>query len=93
MGYQLYPDQLAALRKEDAGKKWRPSNGEEGDIFMSGWCRYCANDLGTDEDGGLGCDISTSAFWHEIDEPAYPQEWQIGPDGQPQCTAYTPKTA
>lgn len=91
MPHDLYPPGLAVRLARRAGQKWRPSNGEEGALFMDAWCGTCANDLGTDKDGGLGCAISTATFWHSLDDPDYPREWCLSATGQPQCTAYMPK--
>lgn len=82
MPHGLYPDDFAAQLQADSGRKWRPSNGTEGEIFVESWCCQCSRDA--DED----CPILAATFAHDVDDPAYPPEWQIGQDGQPKCTAW-----
>lgn len=84
---KIYPDGLAELRKESAGEKYRPSNGTEGEFFMRAWCYQCTN--WTYEDG---CQIHRETMMYDVDEPGYPAEWRIGPDGQPECAAFGAKT-
>lgn len=80
----IYIDRHAEILKARSGEPWRPSNGTEGDIFMAQWCERCAL---ADYDGD-GCMIQLRALAHSIGDPEYPPEWQIGPDGQPCCTAF-----
>lgn len=68
---------------------YRPSNGTEGEIFMSQWCARCVRDEGSREDSGDGCAILADTFAYRISEPEYPKEWRSdGPQG-PRCTAFT----
>lgn len=53
-------------------KKYRPSNGAEGDMFMREFCEQCAKST----PDGLGCDITDKAMAFDVDEPLYPEEWQ-----------------
>lgn len=85
MTHGIYPDDLASRLKDRVGKKYRPSNGTEGDIFMDAWCGRCRHD---DYDGGKYCPIIGRTMAHEINEADYPTEWQYGDDGQPKCTAF-----
>lgn len=83
MNKGIYPPAWAAMTKERAGEKYRPSNGTEGDLFFSAYCHRCmARAL---------CPLPalTMAFSPEEDE--YPEEWQYGTDGQPTCTAFENK--
>ena len=64
-------------------RSYRPSNGTEGDFFMSQWCAHCAlNNLDDDF-----CVIQMLALTHDIDDDEYPSEW-IYRNGIPICTAY-----
>jgi len=62
--------------------KYRPSNSTEGDRFFSAFCKQCKKDLNND------CEIMGATMAFDIDDEGYPQEWQIGDDGQPTCTAW-----
>jgi len=77
-------------------EKYRPSNGAEGDWFMSRWCENCQRDRSIRE--GIPadqceqdelCDIIVRTFIHDIEEPEYPVEW-IRDDNGPRCTAFVP---
>lgn len=94
----IHPADLAAMNVENAGQKYRPSNGTEGDCFFSAWCRQCARDKalgeGADfddcEEGDL-CDIIAKTYQYPATDDQYPIEWQYGKDGQPCCSAFVPK--
>lgn len=76
----MYTDEMAKELKKDAGKKWCPSNGTEGDMFQEMYCRKCQkNEV---------CEILTYSFFFDIDHENYPEELQIGNDGQPTCTSF-----
>jgi hypothetical protein len=70
---------------EDGMKKYRPSNGTEGECFMAKFCAHCKND---DEENDVFCDIIASTMAFAVDEPGYPEEWQYDCDGKPTCTAF-----
>lgn len=61
--------------------KYRPSNGTEGEWFISEWCGNCQRDEHQD------CPIVAATFCYEVDDPQYPAEW-IEDDNGPQCTAF-----
>jgi hypothetical protein len=86
----IYPDGLSERFKEDAGKKYRPANGEEGEHFMRAYCYCCTK--GDTPDAPGECDMVERSFWLDIDDPDYPVEWQYGVDGQPKCTAFCERT-
>lgn len=71
----------AGLTVED-GKPYRPSNGTEGDIFMSRWCRRCTKDS---EVLKIYCPILNGALCGE-----QPKEWQYM-NNKPLCTAFSPR--
>jgi len=74
--------------------KYRPSNGTEGAIFQERFCENCAHDTYNTETGeGKSCDILMRTMLHGADEPEYPEEWQVEPGEQPQCTAFRSRDA
>ena len=95
---KIYPDGWAALCVEEAGKKYRPGNGTEGELFVASWCGTCARDHGMlkglpleDCDDNQVCDIIARSYTYKVDEAGYPEEWQYGKNGQPRCSAYVPE--
>lgn len=64
-----------------AHEKFRPSNGTQGEAFMDDWCGCCGK--------YWECDIAARTLMHDIDHPAYPDEWTYGENGEACCTAYT----
>ena len=84
----IYDDEFAALMKKRTGQKYQPSNGTEGDAFMSHFCDRCKKDAEYRETGENSCVIVAKAFAYDKDDPGYPVEWQYGDDGQPTCTAF-----
>ncbi len=85
---EFYPDKPGTL--------YMPSNGTEGEFFHSMWCEECARDKvmngeATQEQAdadpeGCYCMILNQSF-HSDGVP----EWVYGADGQPCCTAFSPK--
>jgi hypothetical protein len=68
---------------------YRPSNGTEGEIFMSAWCARCMRDQARREgDAFAGCEIITLTMAFEIDDPSYPQAWVQDDDGAPSCLEF-----
>ena len=89
----IHPVELAEMRV--VGKKYQPSNGTEGEMFMDAWCSECQRDkpmregVDYDEcDADECCDILANTMAYDVDDPEYPSEWQFGEDGQPRCTAF-----
>lgn len=68
---------------------YRPSNGTEGEMFISRWCSNCQHDAAARiGDGFDGCEILGRTFALSITDPEYPAEWrEDGPSG-PRCTAF-----
>jgi hypothetical protein len=84
-----FPADLAKMYVKQAGQPYQPSNGTEGDIFISEWCSKCAKDKAMREGEPLDecdddevCQILGASFRGEA------KEWVYGPDGQPMCTAF-----
>lgn len=75
----FYTEEHAAMLIHRSGEKWRPSNGHEFDLFGLAYCAGC-----TKRDN---CTILPATMAHDVDEDEYPEDWQIGEDGQPVCTA------
>ena len=76
-------------------KKYRPSNGTEGDIFIGHWCASCARDKHASEgkpieeceDNEL-CPILGKTMAHDVDDPEFPGDWIYDGDGKPCCTSW-----
>lgn len=93
----MLPAEWAALTKERAGQKYRPSNGTEGEIFMGNWCCKCQRDKSMREgadfdecDDDERCDLIANTMCYDVEDDEYPKEWTYGNDGQPCCTAFVP---
>lgn len=65
-----------------------PSNGTEGEIFMSRWCARCARDDFDPETGEGGCPIIAYTMALREEDPDYPRDWRIGEDSQPMCVSF-----
>jgi len=87
---EMYDQDLATLLKKEAGKKYRPSNGSEGEIFTDYYCARCVREefMHTMNDNDKKCEILTSTMFFDVDDEKYPSEWQYTKDGQPTCTAF-----
>jgi len=69
-------------------KPYRPSNGTEGEYFMSEFCYQCIHENPNSE-GKPKCNIMTSSMCFSISEPEYPKEWVQDIDGKnPRCTKF-----
>ncbi|MEH6474458.1 MAG: hypothetical protein V7727_02160 [Sneathiella sp.] len=64
-------------------KKYRPSNGSEGDWFFGTYCQHCVR-----EAGNKNCSIFGRTLFHGIEEKEYPSEWRYDEDDNPICTAF-----
>lgn len=61
-------------------KKYRPSNGSEGDWFMHEHCYQCIHEH-PNPDCKPKCDLMTASMCYGIEEEGYPKEWtRFGPD-------------
>lgn len=74
--------------------RYRPSNGSEGEGFISLFCCTCARSehltAGAAPDDPVGCAILDATFLHAVDDAEYPPEW-IRDEGGPRCTAHVPE--
>ena len=65
-------------------KKFRPSNGTEGAVFIDVFCATCARDI------SLDCQILADTLMYDVDDAKYPAEWCYK-GNIPCCTAYVPE--
>lgn len=74
----------------NCGQPYRPSNGTEGDWFMSKFCSNCI--YGKYEHTGdindNPCEIANRAWLFDLSDEGYPEEWIYGHDGKPTCTTF-----
>jgi hypothetical protein len=71
-------------------KKYRPSNGTEGDQFINRFCDHCAYEkfIHTSNSNDLKCEILSKSLLYNINEAEYPEEWQYNSRNKPICTQY-----
>ena len=69
-------------------KKYRPSNGTEGDCFMSKHCYQCIHDNPDCTAKAPRCDIMTLTMCLDLNDKDYPKEWIYGEDDKPKCTKF-----
>ncbi|AMC34778.1 hypothetical protein [Janthinobacterium sp. B9-8] len=60
---------------------YQPSNGTEGELFISDWCANC------EQDKEHNCPILGKTMQYNIDDPEYPKEWVKTQSG-PKCTVF-----
>lgn len=66
---------------------YRPSNGSEGEYFMSIFYDSCKRDACLRDGTGSGCQIAMKTMAYDIGDADYPREWIY--DGEnPTCTAF-----
>lgn len=70
------------MSDDDKTTKYRPSNGSEGEWFMSQWCERCIKDSPNQP-----CSIIGRAMGMDLDDAGYPAEWIEDGHG-PRCTAF-----
>lgn len=68
-------------------KKYRPSNGTEGDFFMNKFCFQCINE-NPDPDKKPNCKIMTASMMFNVDDKKYPKEWVYDENDSPTCTSF-----
>jgi len=67
-------------------KKFQPSNGTHGEIFMNAFCYACVK-WPHSSDAENQCRIALRTMAYSVKDKEYPEEWQYTDDG-PVCTAY-----
>ena len=71
-------------------KKYCPSNGSEGEEFITHFCYNCIHGK-YEHTGDLNdkpCDILSRSFAFDINHKDYPTEWTYDENGKPTCTAW-----
>ena len=61
-------------------KKYRPSNGTEGELFEDAFCSNCKHND--------NCDIVFRTMSFDVDDDEYPNEWIYDKDNKPRCVNY-----
>lgn len=71
-------------------KKYRPSNGTEGEMFMDKRCYQCIHEkwLHTQNDDDAKCEILNNTMLYDVHEDEYPEEWTYDENDKPTCTAW-----
>lgn len=69
------------------GRKYRPSNGTEGDCFIEKYCMNCLH-CDPNPDGDKQCMILCNTMEYDIDDEEYPSEWTYDEDNNPICTKW-----
>lgn len=67
-------------------KKYQPSNGTEGHMFMDHFCARCIHHP-ISEEADNQCPIIFRTMIYDVDDPKYPEQWQYI-DGRPTCTKF-----
>ncbi len=68
-------------------KPYRPSNGSEGDWFMSEHCYQCIHE-NPDSEKKPKCEIITASMCFFITDAGYPKEWCYDENNEPCCTKW-----
>lgn len=76
----MFTEYQAEMMKPHAGEKFKPSNGTEGELFMTEYCDKCQR-CGT-------CELIGDTMIYDIDDERFPHQWQYGSNGQPTCTDF-----
>jgi len=71
-------------------RKYRPSNGSEGEWFMDKFCENCLYEKWTHtmNDKDAKCDILSNSMLYDLNDPKYPAEWTYDAQGHATCTKY-----
>jgi len=72
----------------DEIKKYQPSSGTEGDIFMAAFCEKCKKMDFQDDDAEPCPILGLTMMLQSIEHEDYPEEWRYNADGKPTCTAF-----
>lgn len=75
------------------GRKYCPSNGTEGEWFISKFCANCIHerwlhDPENCDDSGK-CEILSNSMLYNYNEPGYPKEWIYDENDKPSCTSFS----
>lgn len=82
--------ELSESTETNEVKKYRPSNGTEGELFQEAFCNRCTKDKAVreNEDFENGCKILAKTMSLDTDDKDFPTEWTYDKDGNPICTAF-----
>lgn len=71
-------------------RKYQPSNGTEGDIFINQFCNRCCHEkfIHTQNDNDKMCNIFSDSLIYNIKDEEYPKEWIYDNNGLPICTKF-----
>jgi hypothetical protein len=69
-------------------RKYRPSNGTEGEYFISEFCQNCIHDNPDYDAKSPRCDILTLTMCLDASDPNYPSEWVYDENDRPTCTKF-----
>ena len=72
--------------------KYRPSNGTEGEMFMSQFCYNCVK-YPINPNAKHQCKILCNMMVFNINEKEYPKQMIYDDSGKPTCTAYINRKA
>lgn len=74
----------------DDSKKYCPSNGTEGEIFISEFCEHCINEkfIHTQDFKDKQCKLLNNALLYDKNDKEFPEEWTYDNEGYAICTAY-----
>lgn len=72
-------------------KKYQPSNGSEGSMFMSFYCENCKHEqyLNTGVETDKKCDILSRSMILDVKDENYPEELTFDEEDQPTCTKFS----
>ena len=67
-------------------KLYQPSNGTEGEAFISTYCMNCINEEWMhDNNSNKKCEILSNTMIYNVKDKEYPKQWCYK-DGKPTCT-------
>lgn len=71
-------------------RSYCPSNGSEGEWFISQYCAKCIHEqfLHTQNGNHKTCKILSDTMVFSVNDPGYPKEWIYDNEGNPDCTAF-----
>lgn len=67
-------------------RKYQPSNGTEGDIFMSEFCFKCVK-MPKSPEAENQCEIFYRTQCYSVEDKEYPEQWRYE-HGKPVCSAF-----
>jgi hypothetical protein len=68
-------------------RKYKPSNGTEGEWFIDKYCMNCFH-CDPDPRGKKQCMLLCASMCYDVNEPEYPKEWIYDDENKPTCTKW-----